>query len=226
MADWVTISSLATAAGTMVLAIATFSSVRAGSRSARIAERALQIGVRPVLFPSRREDPDQEIMWGDRHWAAIPGGGAVIEISDGTIYLALSLRNVGSGIAVLRGWRAGPPDSALNPTTAVEQLLTLANVGAPDAETFRAQGRDLYVPADDTSFWQAAIRDRSDPDYDEIVRTIVDDRALYIDLLYGDHEGGQRAISRFSVIGGRAVTSTDWQSSVVRHWNLDREDPR
>ena len=39
MADWVTISSLATAGGTLVLAVATFSSVRSANRSARVAER-------------------------------------------------------------------------------------------------------------------------------------------------------------------------------------------
>jgi hypothetical protein len=40
MADWVTISSLATADGTLVLAVATFSSVKSANRSARVAERA------------------------------------------------------------------------------------------------------------------------------------------------------------------------------------------
>src|SRR3954453_16583752 len=39
MADWPTIASLATAGGTLVLAVATFSSVAAGRRSTRIAER-------------------------------------------------------------------------------------------------------------------------------------------------------------------------------------------
>jgi hypothetical protein len=41
LADWVTISSLATAGGTLVLAVATFSSVRSANRSARVAERSL-----------------------------------------------------------------------------------------------------------------------------------------------------------------------------------------
>jgi hypothetical protein len=40
MADWPTIASLATAGGTLVLAVATFSSVRAGQRSTGIAERS------------------------------------------------------------------------------------------------------------------------------------------------------------------------------------------
>jgi hypothetical protein len=47
MADWVTISSLATAGGTLVLAVATFSSVTSSDRSARVAGRSPLVGLRP-----------------------------------------------------------------------------------------------------------------------------------------------------------------------------------
>jgi len=42
-------------------------------------------------------------------------------------------------------------------------------------------------------------------------------------VLYGDHEGGQHTISRFSL-----APKDDglWSATVVRHWNLDRPDPR
>jgi hypothetical protein len=67
LAGWPTIASLATT-GTLVTALATFSSVRAGQpstriaeRSTEIAERALLIGVRPVLVPSRRADPGETV---------------------------------------------------------------------------------------------------------------------------------------------------------------------
>jgi hypothetical protein len=61
--DWATISSLATAGGTLILALATFASVRSANRSARIAEAALQEQRRPVLVPSRLDDPVQKIMF-------------------------------------------------------------------------------------------------------------------------------------------------------------------
>ena len=67
MADWVTISSLATAGGTLVLAAATFASVRSANRSARVAERALLVGLRPVFTPTREEDPGEEVFFGDEH---------------------------------------------------------------------------------------------------------------------------------------------------------------
>src|SRR5438132_10438433 len=47
--SWPTAASLATAAGTLVLALATFASVRSSNRSARIAELALQAQRRPVV---------------------------------------------------------------------------------------------------------------------------------------------------------------------------------
>jgi hypothetical protein len=65
MADWVTISSLATAGGTLVLGVATFSSVKSAHRAARVAERSLLVGQRPVLIPSREDDPIERVRFGD-----------------------------------------------------------------------------------------------------------------------------------------------------------------
>ena len=61
MADWVTISSPATAGGTLVLAVATFSAVRSANRAARVAERTLMAGLRPCSVPSRDDDPDGSV---------------------------------------------------------------------------------------------------------------------------------------------------------------------
>jgi hypothetical protein len=47
---------------------------------------------------------------------------------------------------------------------------------------------------------------------------------LGIDLLYTDLEGGQRTISRFGMIARENDDS--WVTTVSRHWNLDRPDPR
>jgi hypothetical protein len=75
------------------------------------------------------------------------------------------------------------------------------------------------------SFWQAAIRDQHDPDWPKTHDAIVGRRGIVVDLLYSDHEGEQRTISRFTV-SPRGEDQTDWLCSVVRHWNLDRPDPR
>jgi len=48
---------------------------------------------------------------------------------------------------------------------------------------------------------------------------------LLIDLLYGDQEGGQRTISRFS-IASYGGADDGWFPAVVNHWYLDREGPR
>src|SRR6478672_4546870 len=102
MADWVTISSLATAGGTLVLAAATFAAVRSANRSARIAEQGLEEQRRPLLVNARLDDPRQKVMFADGRWLGAEGSQAVIEEDEGgTLYIALPLRNVGSGIAVL-----------------------------------------------------------------------------------------------------------------------------
>src|ERR1700733_12440398 len=102
--DWATVSSFATGVGTLVLAVATFSAVRSSNRSARVAEAALQEQRRPVLAPSRLEDPKQKIIFLGGHWVSASGGRAAVEHLDGIVYLAISLRNVGTGIAVCQGW--------------------------------------------------------------------------------------------------------------------------
>jgi hypothetical protein len=93
------------------------------------------------------------------------------------------VRNAGRGIGVVHGWRfqAGRHYSETH----------------PDLSAFRQQARDLYIPPADIGFWQGAIRDPADPDLDSAIAAIPAGEPLTIDVLYGDHEGGQRAISRF-----------------------------
>ncbi len=107
MTDWATISSLTTAGGTLVLAIATFASVRSGNRAARTAERSLLAGLRPLLVSSRQQDLDQQVIFVDQYWVHTAGGGATAETTDEAIYLSMSLRNVGERIAVLHGATPG-----------------------------------------------------------------------------------------------------------------------
>jgi hypothetical protein len=208
--DWATISSLATAGGTLVLGIATFASVRSGNRSARIAERALQVGLRPVLMQSRREDPPEKMQWLGGRWTSVAGGRGVAEVDDGVVYLAMSLRNVGSGIAVLQGWC---------PEAGIERR----DREHPDVDRFRLQGRDLYVPPNDVSYWQGALRDEAEDVYPEVRDAVATREPITIYLLYSDHEGGQRAISRFSLT---PAGDSDWLCAVILHWYLDRQDPR
>ena len=53
VAEWSTIANLATALGTLILAVATFSAVRSSNLMAKVAQQLL-IQLRPVLAPSRR----------------------------------------------------------------------------------------------------------------------------------------------------------------------------
>lgn len=210
MTDWATISSLATAGGTLVLGVATFAAVRSANAAARTAERALQAGLRPVLMPARPEDPSEKVFWADGYAAVVGRGRVVAEVADGIVYLAIPVRNAGTGIAVLHGWHPRP-------------VWETIDVTVPAVEEFRRLNRDLYVPAGDVGFWQGALRDPAEPIYDG-VRAAVEKRERFtIDVLYGDHEGGQRTISRFAVLPG---DDGGWFSSVGRVWNIDRADPR
>jgi hypothetical protein len=209
--DWTTIASLATAAGTLVLSFATFAAVRSSNRSARIAETALQEQRRPLLAPSRLEDPKQKIMFLEGNWVSAPGGRAVVEDIDGVVYLAISLRNVGSGIAVCQGWVAGAGEG---PSRLVPTHSRL--------EDFRLQSRDLYIPAGDIGMWQGALRNPDDPIRAEIAAAIESGQPIMVEVLYSDQVGLQRTISRFGLI----PAGDSWLASLNRHWYLDWDGPR
>jgi hypothetical protein len=241
---WSTIASLATALGTLILAVATFSAVRSSNLMAKVAQQQLMVQLRPVLATTRREDPTLKVNFGDTKWVLVPGGGAVGEVGPGegsqgpdtmVVYLALGVRNAGSGIAVLRGWHFYPGwrrDAEHAPL-----------------EEFQRQNRDLYIPSGDIGFWQGAFRNTEDAGYDDARKTIEAREAWTVELLYGDHEGGQRMISRFTALPHTApatatatATATDadtgtdpstdtrvgtgFIATASRHWNIDRPEPR
>lgn len=210
MADWATISALATAGGTLVLAGATFASVRSGSRSARIAERTLLAGLRPLIVPTRREDPPQKIGFFDDTWLVAPGGGAAVEVTDAAIYLGIALRNVGAGIAVLHGW-----DLHLSADAPDDPRLQL--------DRFHRLTRDLYIAPDDTGFWQGAFRDPSSEEFAHARDAVRSGERVDVDVLYGDQQGTQRMVTRFSLLPREHDV---WMATIARHWNVDGADPR
>ena len=215
MADTGTIASLATAGGTLVLAVATFASTRSANRAARVSEQALKVGLRPVLFNARPQDPPQKVGYGDDHWLLLRDGHAAVQEREGNLYLAIPLRNVASGLAVLHSWNLRP--------------YRVRAEDPPPPEDFRRLTRDLYVPAGDVSFWQAALRDHDDPLYEPLRDAVRSRTGISVEILYGDHEGGQRTITRFYITPRTHATDDEswlWACSTSRHWNLDRADPR
>jgi hypothetical protein len=208
-ADWVTISALATAGGTLVLALATFASVCSANRAARVAERSLLVGLRPLLVPSRLDDPPQKVTFVEQRYLVAPGGGAVAEASDTAVLLAAALRNVGAGIAVLHGWHFYP------------ELVTAPDHLAPEA--FTRLTRDIFIAPGEVGFWQGSFRDPSTTAFAEARRAVEAHDPWTFEVLYGDAEGAQRMVSRYAALpredGG-------WLASAGRHWYLDRDGPR
>jgi hypothetical protein len=211
MADWATISSLATAGGTLVLAFATFGSIKSANRAARVAEQSLLAGLRPLLIPSREEDTPERVRFGDNVVLTVPGHGGAVRLVDDRVYMAIALRNGGTGLAVIHGWN-------------IEVAERISERSQPSLDDFRRQQRDLYIPAGDTGFWQGAVRERSDPQYSLLRDAAEHRRRVMVDLLFGDHEGGQRTIARFGISDWPEVEGE--RAEVLRYWNVDRDDPR
>jgi hypothetical protein len=123
----------------------------------------------------------------------------------------MALRNVNTGLAVLQG------------------CDTAAHVRVPEdphapTESFRLQGRDLYIAAGDVGCWHAAIHSPHDPAFDALCEVAKNRQPFGVDLLYTDLEGGQRTITRFVV--RPKSDGVGWITAANRHWSLDRPDPR
>jgi hypothetical protein len=205
------IASLTTAAGTLVLAVATYASTRSANRASRVAERSLLAGLQPVLMHARLDDPPQKVGFSDNHWIRFEGPGGGFEAGDDAVYLAFAVRNVGSGIAVLQGWRP-----------AIGRLIG-GDQHPPDPSEFRRLTRDLYIAAGDLGFWQGVFRDPTESLYDDYATAAKGREAVTIDLLYTDMHGGQRTVTRFSLM---PAGGDRWLSTVGRHWPIDGVNPR
>jgi hypothetical protein len=212
--DWVTISALASAGGTLVLAGVTVASVRSANRAARVAEQSLLAGQRPLLVQSRTDDPTQKVGFADDVWLVARGSQGDARATDQAIYFAIGIRNVGTGIAVLHGWHLFP-ELELRPDTTATPL-----------EDFTMLSRDLYVAPEDVGFWQGAFRDPSSDDYRDARRAVEEPHRIAVDILYGDFEGGQRVITRFLLSPREVDDDLRWFAGVGRHWNVDRPQPR
>jgi hypothetical protein len=217
MSAWATWAEVGTAVGTLVLAGATFSSVRASSRTARIAERALLASQRPVLAPSGPDDPSAQVQFADGVVFSLAPGRPLVERSGRIIYLAIPLCNLGAGIAVLRAYhlQADPArEVAADPQGAARHRR---GDGPPTVSSFAPQQRDLLISAGRVGFWQAALRDPSAALHAAVAEAIDPAGRITVDVLYGDHEGGQPTITRLVML---CDESGAWRCDATRHWSL------
>jgi hypothetical protein len=122
--------------------------------------------------------------------------------------MSASVRNVGTGPAVLHGWIV----SADRPADRVH----------PPLEDFTEQVRDIFIAPGDVGLWQGALRDPQLEAYVGVADAIKKAELLVLYLLYGDFEGGQRVITQFSL----QLANEKWRLSAGRHFYIDRSDPR
>jgi hypothetical protein len=148
-----------------------------------------------MLAPARASDASEQVQFADGRAFDVGGGGALVLHESGVVYLAMALRNVGAGMAVLRGYRLQADTAEQAQRDPLGAARHRRGEECPDPSAFSQQQRDLYIPANDLGFWQAALRDRDSTLYRDTVAAIAPNGRVTVDVLYTDHEGGQRTIS-------------------------------
>jgi hypothetical protein len=157
---------------------------------------------------SRFQDSEQKIQFLEGNFLRVTGGGATLEVADGAVYMVISVRNVGTGLAVMHGWHV--------------EVMGQPQQTHPPLEDFTTQTRDIYVASGDLGFWQGALRDPATAKFKAVAAAVEAGDPMMLSVLYGDWEGGQRVISQFAL---RRVKDK-WLTSTGRHFNVDRPDPR
>ena len=208
--DWAAVAGIATALGTLALAVATFASTRTANRAAQSAEKLRLEALRPILIPSAWGDPVQKISFVDGVWLHVSGGRAAMQVNDEVVYLVLSVRNAGRGLAVLHGWSVPPERDSPH----------------ADPETVHRLTRDIYIASDYNGFAQIAARDPAAEEF-RLLKAAAAADTFWVDVLYSDMEGAQRVITRFGLSRGPSGAATEeWFLAAARHWNVDIPDPR
>jgi hypothetical protein len=216
MTAWATLADIGTAAGTLVLAGATFIAVRASARSTRIAERALLAGQRPVLVPAGLEDPAENVQFADGRVFPVGNGQALVAQDAGVVYLAIPLRNVGAGLAVLRGYHIVGESGRQVTQDPRGPARHLRGDPPPQPRAFSPQQRDLLISTRRAGFWQAALREPKTRLHEEVMQAIGTRGRVTVDVLYGDHEGSQPSITRFVLL----PEADSWRCDATRYWSL------
>ena len=214
MTDW---AAWGTSVGTLALAGVTLAAVRSSNHAARVAERSLLAGQRPVLSPTRSGEPAEQVQFADGRVFEVRDGRALVKEQQDVIYLAMPLRNVGAGLASLRGYRLEGQTAEEADRDPLGRARHRRGDPAPQRDTFSEQQRDLYIAAGDVGFWQAALRDPAGLPAQQLQAAVRTGGRVTVDLLYADHEGNQPTITRFVLLPDDGER---WRCDVTRHWTL------
>jgi hypothetical protein len=216
MTDWGMLADIGTAAGTLVLAGATFAAVRGSARSTGIAERTLLAGQRPVLAPARADDPAEAVQFADGRVFPVGHGHALVMQDRGVIYLAIPLGNVGAGLAMLHGYHLQGEQASQVAQDPMGAARHRRGDPVPSLEAFSPQQRDLLIGTGRAGFWQAALRDPRSLLHQQVTQAIDTGGRITVDILYTDHEGRQPSITRFVLL----PQASSWRCDAARHWSL------
>ncbi len=94
--------------------------------------------------------------------------------------------------------------------------------GISPGTSFAPQQRDLLISTGRVGFWQAALRDPAAPLFAATAEALDTAGRITVDILYGDHEGGQPTITRLVLLPDDTGV---WRCDATRYWNLTPASP-
>jgi hypothetical protein len=199
--DWVAVATLVVAAATALLAYVSL-------LAARTASRQLSRDMRPVVVPSKPDDHTRRNRFGDG--TLVPQSDEIIytEIRDDSSYLGICLRNIGTGIAVVRG---------------LKLCLAGEEERQPGPSEFAFTEKAIYMaPADTAYLTNLAQRTNEEWFGPALLKGIADHLNMSVHFLYTDMTNSQPSITRMELHYDPGLDT--FYPAELRHWMVKQRD--
>lgn len=197
---------------TIALAVATVT-------VALLSARQIKHNLLPIMVPARPDGRKRVARFTLEKHVTIRNADTYAEFDGDGVCLAVCLRNIGSGVAVLKGFDASPNDSA-----------EPASYDVPSLSRFASALHALYLGPGDAAYlaiFTSLDSSRTDA-YEVVQETVPNGASLLLDLVYTDHSGGQLTISRLELEWATDVdryvakVARYWRPSKIKRWKVAR----
>jgi hypothetical protein len=187
-------------AGTTVLVAIT------AAWSALLSARQMKRNLLPIVVPAKPDGGTRVARFSPAKHEVLENADSFSESADGVVYLAFCVRNIGSGVAVIKGIAA----------RLSSEVLDIAPEEMPSPMGLMRVLRAYYIGPGETTYLPIQIHESNPMAWQAMVEAITAKHNLLLDLVYSDHAGRQLTVSRVEL---RWATDVDrFVARMVKYW--------
>jgi hypothetical protein len=193
-------------AATIALAGTTMLVAVPAAWSALLSARQMKRNLLPIITPARPDGSKRVARFTPAKHVVLENADSFSQEDGERVYLAVCVRNIGSGVAVVRGVDANSTD----------EVKELAPDGIPALRGLVRSERSLYLGPTEAAYLTMWATSSSSAGFDVVRRTVPAKGDLLLDLVYCDHAGRQLTVSRIELRW--ASDANRYVARLVKYW--------